>query len=96
MVRAVVCRALGVPETLRLEQFPSPALKPGEVRVAIRAAGLNFPDVLMAAGEYQLKPELPFTPGMEAAGDVTELGAEALAKANRPELIRSNGQPMAA
>ncbi len=77
MVRAVVCRACGAPETLRLEEFPSRALKPGEVRVAIRAAGLNFPDVLMAAGEYQLKPELPFTPGMEAAGDVTEVGAEA-------------------
>ncbi|WFU84244.1 NADPH:quinone oxidoreductase family protein [Bradyrhizobium sp. CIAT3101] len=77
MVRAVVCRALGAPERLLLEEFPSRALKPGEVRVAIRAAGLNFPDVLMAAGEYQLKPELPFTPGMEAAGDVTEVGAEA-------------------
>ena len=77
MVRAVVCRALGAPETLRLEELPSRALKPGEVRVAIRAAGLNFPDVLMAAGEYQLKPELPFTPGMEAAGDVIEVGAEA-------------------
>jgi NADPH2:quinone reductase len=77
MVRAVVCHALGAPETLRLEEFPSRGLKPGEVRVAIRAAGLNFPDVLMAAGEYQLKPELPFTPGMEAAGDVTEVGAEA-------------------
>src|SRR5947209_3561922 len=77
MVRAVVCRALGAPETLRLEEFPSRALEPGEVRVAIRAAGLNFPDVLMAAGEYQLKPELPFTPGMEAAGDVVEVGAEA-------------------
>ncbi|MBR0792792.1 NADPH:quinone oxidoreductase family protein [Bradyrhizobium manausense] len=77
MVRAVVCRALGAPESLLLEEFPSRALKPGEVRVAIRAAGLNFPDVLMAAGEYQLKPELPFTPGMEAAGDVAEVGAEA-------------------
>lgn len=77
MVRAVVCRALGAPETLRLEEFPSRALEPDEVRIAIRAAGLNFPDVLMAAGEYQLKPELPFTPGMEAAGDVTEVGAEA-------------------
>ena len=54
MVRAVICRELGAPETLRLEEFPSRALKPGEVRVAIRAAGLNFPDVLMAAGEYQL------------------------------------------
>jgi NADPH2:quinone reductase len=77
MVRAVVCRALGEPETLRLEEVPSRPLKPGEVRVAIRAAGLNFPDVLMAAGEYQLKPEFPFTPGMEAAGDITEVGAEA-------------------
>ena len=77
MVRAVVCRALGAPETLRLEEFSPRALKSDEVRVAIRAAGLNFPDVLMAAGEYQLKPELPFTPGMEAAGDVTEVGAEA-------------------
>lgn len=77
MVRAVVCRALGPPETLRLEQLPSRTLNAGEVRVAIRAAGLNFPDVLMAAGQYQLKPELPFTPGMEAAGDVTEIGAEA-------------------
>ena len=76
MVRAVVCRALGAPEMLRLEELPSRSVKPGEVRVAIRAAGLNFPDVLMAAGEYQLKPELPFTPGMEAAGDVTEIGAE--------------------
>ena len=77
MVRAVVCRELGPPERLLLEEFPSRALKPGEVRVAIRAAGLNFPDVLMAAGEYQLKPELPFTPGMEAAGDVAEVGSEA-------------------
>jgi NADPH2:quinone reductase len=77
MVRAVVCRELGPPEGLRLETFPSRPLRAGEVRVAIRAAGLNFPDVLMAAGEYQLKPELPFTPGVEAAGDVTEIGAEA-------------------
>ena len=73
MVRAVVCRELGPPERLRLETFPSRPLKTGEVRVAIRAAGLNFPDILMAAGEYQLKPELPFTPGVEAAGDVTEV-----------------------
>ena len=77
MPKAVVCRELGPPERLRLESFPSQPLAPGQVRVAIRAAGINFPDILMAAGEYQLKPELPFTPGMEAAGDVTEVGAEA-------------------
>ena len=73
MPRAVVCRELGPPESLRLESFASVPLKPGEVRVAIRAAGINFPDILMAAGEYQLKPPLPFTPGVEAAGEVTEV-----------------------
>ncbi|MCA1458585.1 NADPH:quinone oxidoreductase family protein [Bradyrhizobium sp. BRP22] len=73
MPKAVVCRELGPPERLRLETFASAPLKPGEVRIAIRAAGINFPDVLMAAGEYQLKPPLPFTPGMEAAGDVVEV-----------------------
>jgi NADPH2:quinone reductase len=76
MPKAIVCRELGAPEGLRLEQFESKALKPGQVRVAVRAAGINFPDILMAAGEYQLKPELPFTPGMEAAGDVSEVAAD--------------------
>lgn len=72
MPLAVVCRELGPPEALTLEDIPRVALAAGQVRVAIRAAGLNFPDILMAAGEYQLKPQLPFTPGMEAAGDVIE------------------------
>src|SRR5213082_3983589 len=73
MPRAVICRELGPPEKLRLEQFASAPLAAGQVRVAIRAAGINFPDILMAAGEYQLKPPLPFTPGVEAAGDVVEV-----------------------
>jgi NADPH2:quinone reductase len=74
MPKAVICRELGPPETLRLENFDSRPLAAGEVRVAVRAAGINFPDILMVAGEYQLKPELPFIPGVEAAGDVIELG----------------------
>src|ERR1700761_604699 len=73
MPKAVICRELGPPESLRLETFDSLALKPGEVRVAIHAAGINFPDILMAAGQYQLKPPLPFTPGVEAAGVVSEV-----------------------
>jgi NADPH2:quinone reductase len=77
MPKAVVCRELGPPERLRLETFAPRPLAAGEVRVAIRAAGINFPDILMAAGDYQLKPELPFTPGMEAAGNVIEVGSEA-------------------
>jgi NADPH2:quinone reductase len=75
MPKAVVCRELGPPERLRLESFASAPLRPGQVRVAIHAAGINFPDILMAAGEYQLKPDLPFTPGVEAAGLVTEVNA---------------------
>ena len=75
MPKAVVCRELGPPEGLRLETFASLPLSAGEVRVAVRAAGINFPDVLMAAGEYQLKPLLPFTPGVEAAGEVVEVNA---------------------
>jgi NADPH2:quinone reductase len=72
MPRAVVCRELGPPENLRLESFASAPLAPGQMRVAVHAAGINFPDILMVAGDYQLKPELPFTPGMEAAGCVVE------------------------
>ena len=77
MPKAVVCRELGPPEALRLENCPPSPLAQGQVRVAIRAAGINFPDILMAAGQYQLKPELPFTPGVEAAGEVVEMDAAA-------------------
>ena len=54
MPRAVVCRELGPPESLKLEDIPRADLSPGQVRVAIHAAGLNFPDILMAAGDYSL------------------------------------------
>jgi NADPH2:quinone reductase len=75
MPKAVICRELGPPESLRLESFASAPLAHGQVRVAVHAAGINFPDILMAAGEYQLKPPLPFTPGVEAAGEVIEVDA---------------------
>jgi NADPH2:quinone reductase len=83
MPRRVVCRELGPPGRLRLETFQREALAPGQVRVAVRAAGINFPDVLMAKGEYQLKPELPFTPGVEAAGDVIEANGADVAVGDR-------------
>lgn len=81
MPHAVVCRALGPPEALRLEHFDSQPLGAGQVRVAVRAAGINFPDILMAAGEYQLKPELPFVPGVEAAGAVSEVAGDVKGRA---------------
>ena len=79
MPRAVVCRELGPPERLRLEIFASLPLTQGQVRVAVHAAGINFPDILMAAGEYQLKPDLPFTPGVEAAGEIAAIGPDVAA-----------------
>jgi NADPH2:quinone reductase len=71
-MRAVVCRELGDPAGLRLEDMPAPAMGEGQVRVAVRAAGVNFPDILMIQGKYQVKPSLPFIPGLEVAGEVVE------------------------
>ncbi|MCC6919242.1 MAG: NADPH:quinone oxidoreductase family protein [Alphaproteobacteria bacterium] len=74
-MKAIVCREIAEDiGTVRLEELPSPPLKAGEVRVAMRAASVNFPDILTIQGKYQHKPPLPFTPGMEGAGDVIEIG----------------------
>lgn len=73
-MRAVLCRELGGPEKLIVEDIPSPPMRNGAVRIAIHAAGLNFADLLLIAGQYQTKPALPFTPGAEAAGVITEVG----------------------
>lgn len=70
--QAVVCGSLDGPAGLRLQSFTRRALTAGEVRVAISAAGINFPDLLMTRGAYQYKPPLPFVPGMEAAGVIVE------------------------
>ena len=74
-MKAVVCRQYGPPESLTLEALPSPAPGPGEVVVRVKAASLNFPDVLIIQDKYQLKPPLPFSPGSELAGVVKEVGA---------------------
>jgi NADPH2:quinone reductase len=74
-MRAVLCETLGDPSVLKIVDMPAPEAKPGEVLIRVRAAALNFPDVLMVAGGYQHKPALPFIPGMEAAGEVAALGA---------------------
>ena len=67
--------ALGEPiDVLRLADVPEPQPGPGQVAVRVRAAAANFPDVLMARGHYQVRPPLPFTPGIEACGDVVALG----------------------
>ncbi|HEV2652368.1 MAG TPA: NADPH:quinone oxidoreductase family protein [Rhizomicrobium sp.] len=74
-MKAVVCRAIAEDiGTLRLEDVTLPPPAAGQARVRIRAAAVNFPDILTVQGKYQHKPELPFTPGTEAAGDVIALG----------------------
>ena len=75
-MRALVVNELGTPDIMRMEEKPSVPPGPEEIRVRIRAAGLNFPDILMIAGKYQHKPPLPFTPGMEGAGEVLEVGSD--------------------
>jgi NADPH2:quinone reductase len=73
-MKAIRCREWGTPDTLRLEEAESPSLKPHQVRIRVRAAGVNFADTLMVGGSYQVKPPFPFTPGLEAAGEIVEIG----------------------
>ena len=73
-MKAVVCKAFGPPETLAFEDVEAPALTPGSVRIAVHAVGVNFPDLLLIEGKYQVRPPFPFSPGMECAGIVTECG----------------------
>lgn len=69
-----MCRSYGPPEVARIEEIPAPDVEPGQVRVAVRAASVNFPDVLLVANEYQVQVPTPFVPGSEFAGEVTEVG----------------------
>lgn len=73
-MRAVRCHDHSGPSGLRVDEVPSPELSSGEVKVAVKAAGVNFPDVLLSRGKYQFKPDLPFAPGGEVAGVVTAVG----------------------
>ena len=73
-MRAVVAREYGSPESFAIEDLPTPQPGSGEVRIAVRRVGVSFVDGLIAAGRYQIKPPLPFTPGTEYAGVVDAVG----------------------
>ena len=73
-MRAILCQSYGMPDDLVLAEVPSPRPNPGELLVSVKAAGVNFPDVLMIQNKYQHKPPLPFSPGYEVAGIVKALG----------------------
>src|SRR5882672_2422803 len=75
-MKALLCREYGPIEQLRVEDVPSPRAGSREVVVGVKASSLNFPDALMVQGLYQVKPPLPFSPGMELAGIVKEVGTD--------------------
>jgi NADPH2:quinone reductase len=76
LMKAVLCKQYGPPESLTFEELPSPTPAPGEVVVSVKAASVNFPDVLIIQNRYQFKPPLPFSPGSELAGVVKEVGPD--------------------
>ncbi len=73
-MKALLSKAPGGPETLTIEEIESPDVGDGEVLITIRAAGVNYPDVLIIEDKYQLRPERPFSPGTEVAGVVSAVG----------------------
>ena len=75
-MKAVICKQRGTPQDLFIEELASPSVTAGQVKVAVHACGINFADTLMIAGQYQVKPPFPFTPGFEVAGEVAAVGPE--------------------
>lgn len=73
-MKAVICRKFGPPRELAVEDVPAPKAGPGQVVIAVKACGVNFPDTLIVEGKYQFKPDPPFSPGGEVAGVVQEIG----------------------
>ena len=73
-MKAIVCNAWGLPDTLVVEELPDVTPGPGQIAINIEAAGVNFPDVLIVQNKYQFKPTLPFIPGSELAGIISAVG----------------------
>lgn len=74
-MKAVLCKEFGNPTDLVIEEVESKPPLEGEVKIAVHACGVNFADIVMIKGEYQVKPPLPFTPGLEIAGEIMQVGA---------------------
>jgi len=73
-MRAVMCREWGEPESLVVEEIEPGPVGPGDIRIRVHATALNFADTLIITGKYQFKPDRPFSPGFEVAGEVVECG----------------------
>ncbi len=73
-MKAILCKTFGAPETLTFEEVDSPIISAGKIRINVKSVSLNFPDTLIIQNKYQFKPELPFSPGGEVAGEIIEIG----------------------
>ncbi|MDO8417930.1 MAG: NADPH:quinone oxidoreductase family protein [Agitococcus sp.] len=73
-MKAVLCKQHGLPDTLVVEEIPSPKAGAKQVVITVKACGVNFPDTLIIQNKYQFKPDLPFSPGGEVAGIIKEVG----------------------
>jgi NADPH2:quinone reductase len=90
-MKAVLCKSYGPPESLVVEDIADPTPGPGEVVLSVKAASVNFPDVLIIENKYQVKPPLPFSPGCEAAGVVEQVHPDALVKPGDASAITGYG-----
>ena len=90
-MRTIVCNAFAPLDQLAIEERPSPPLRGGQVRVAVTAAGVNFVDALIVQGLYQVKPPLPFTPGGETVGIVTEVAPDVTTPAVGERVLVTSG-----
>ena len=75
-MRAALCKEYGTPPKLIVDDVDAPSLREGQVRVDVYACGINFADVLIVQGKYQAKPQLPFVPGGEVSGVVSEISPD--------------------
>ena len=76
-MKALLCTHAGTPDDLSIAELPDPVAGPGQAVVRVEAAALNFFDLLIIAGQYQYKPEFPFSPGAEFAGTIESIGPDA-------------------
>jgi NADPH2:quinone reductase len=90
-MKAIVCNAFGPPSELVIGELPAPGIGPDSVTVAVEYAGLNFPDVLIVQGKYQVKPPFPFSPGAEVSGTVLEAGARVVGLAPGDRVMAACG-----
>src|SRR6187399_2513633 len=75
-MRAILCKQFGPPESLVIEDLPTPEIGDHQVLLGVKACGVNFPDLLIIENKYQFKPPLPFSPGGEVSGVVEQVGSK--------------------